>query len=134
MKTKELKVNMSIGSTPIFIKNKDFKEPKDALCYYLISSTGCYIVKNKVRQMVEFSYFNLLSSRNSLLSNVDCIFCCNALIYMQKQLQGRVLDLLYKSLAVPGYLILGEAETLTENLYDKLECLDARAKIYKRRE
>ena len=101
---------------------------------YFDYSDGCYTVKDRVRRMVEFSYFDLLSKRNPFSTGVDCIFCCNILIYMQKQLQERVLNLLYESLNVPGYLILGEAETLTENLHDKLECLDARAKIYERRE
>ena len=99
---------------------------------YFDYSDGCYTLKDKVRRMVEFSYFNLLSKRNPFLAGADCIFCCNILIYMQKQLQERVLNLLYESLNVPGYLILGEAETLTENLHDKLECLDARVKIYKK--
>ncbi|MFH1662617.1 MAG: CheR family methyltransferase, partial [Chloroflexota bacterium] len=95
---------------------------------------GCYVAEDRVRRMVEFSCFNLLSNSSPLLKNADCIFCCNILIYMQKQLQERVLDLLCHSLAIPGYLILGEAETLTENLCSKLECLDTKAKIYKRRE
>jgi len=99
---------------------------------YFDYSDDCYTVKDKIRRTVEFSYFNLLSKRNPFFTGVDFVFCCNIFIYMQKQLQERVLNLLYKSLAVPGYLILGEAETLTENLYDKLECLDARAKIYKK--
>jgi len=37
-------------------------------------------------------------------------------------------------LAVPGYLVLGEMETLTDNLRGRLERLDAGVKIYKRRD
>ncbi len=40
--------------------------------------------------------------------------------------------MLYKSLATPGYLVLGEVETLTGNLREKLECLDSKAKIFKK--
>jgi hypothetical protein len=40
--------------------------------------------------------------------------------------------MLYDSLATPGYLVLGEVETPTSNLREKLECLDAKAKIYKK--
>jgi len=40
--------------------------------------------------------------------------------------------MLYDSLATPGYLILGEVETPTSSLRDRLECLDAKAKIYKK--
>ena len=40
--------------------------------------------------------------------------------------------MLYDSLAAPGYLILGEVETPTNSLNEKFECLDAKAKIYKK--
>ena len=40
--------------------------------------------------------------------------------------------MLYNSLATPGYLVLGEVETVTSSLRQKLECLDSRAKIYKK--
>jgi chemotaxis methyl-accepting protein methylase len=64
--------------------------------------------------------------------NLDLIFCCNVLIYLQRQLQERVLDKLYNSLHSQGYLILGESETPADNLLKKLECLDRKAKIYKK--
>ncbi len=40
--------------------------------------------------------------------------------------------MLCDSLATPGYLILGEVERLTNNLNGKVECLDSKARIYKK--
>ena len=40
--------------------------------------------------------------------------------------------MLYKSLATRGYLILGELETPTDSVRGRLECLDTKAKIYKK--
>ena len=91
-----------------------------------------YVVNSSISQMVSFSYFDLTSTIRQPFVDVDCIFCCNVLIYLQSQLQERVLNMLYDSLAVPGYLILGEAETPTSSLNGKLECLDTKAKIYKK--
>ena len=91
-----------------------------------------YEVRADIRQMVSFSYFDLTSTIRQPFVDLDCIFCCNVLIYLQSQLQKRVLGMLYDSLAAPGYLILGEVETPANSLRDKLECLDARAKIYKK--
>jgi len=91
-----------------------------------------YELKADIRQMVNFSSFDLTSTIHQTLPILDCIFCCNVLIYFQSQLQERVLDMLYDSLAIPGYLILGEVEMLTGNLRGKLECLDSKAKIYKK--
>ena len=91
-----------------------------------------YEVRADIRQMVSFSYFDLTSTIRQPFVNLDCIFCCNVLIYLQSQLQERVLSMLYGSLAAPGYLILGEVETPTSSLNGRLECLDNRAKIYKK--
>lgn len=91
-----------------------------------------YEVRADIRQMVSFSRVDLTSAIQQPLLNLDCIFCCNVLIYWQKQLQEKVLGRLYDSLATPGYLVLGEMETPTSNLREKLECLDSKARIYKK--
>lgn len=91
-----------------------------------------YEVKSDIRQMVNFSSFDLTSIIHQSLLDLDCVFCCNVMIYFQRQLQEKVLAMLYDSLATPGYLVLGEVETLSGNLRGKLECLDAKAKIYKK--
>ena len=108
------------GLTPTVLEN------------YFIGCDKGYVVNDNIRQMVNFSYFDLTSTIRQSFVGVDCIFCCNVLIYLQSQLQERVLGMLYDSLTAPGYLILGEVETLTSSLNGRLECLDARAKIYKK--
>lgn len=99
---------------------------------YFVRHGGGYRVGADIRQMVSFSCFDLTSTIPPPLFNMDGIFCCNVLIYLQKQLQEEVLGRLYGALAAPGYLVLGEMETPTSNLHGKLECLDSRAKIYKK--
>jgi chemotaxis methyl-accepting protein methylase len=91
-----------------------------------------YVVNADIRQMVNFSYLDLVTTETPLFTNLDCIFCCNILIYLQRQCQEKVVDMLYQSLATPGYLILGEAEALTNSQERKLETIDAKAKIYKK--
>jgi len=92
-----------------------------------------YAVRDDIKQMVSFSYFDLTSTIQPFV-DIDCIFCCNILISLQEPLQERVLNMLYDSLATPGYLVLGEVETPTDSLRGKLECLDIKAKIYKKAE
>ena len=106
--------------------------PSSILESYFILHGENYELKTDIRQMVNFSSFDLTSTIHQTLPLLDCIFCCNVLIYFQSQLQERVLNMLYDSLATPGYLILGEVEMLTGNLRGKLECLDSKAKIYKK--
>jgi len=111
-----------VGLAPTILEN-----------YFTCYDKRC-VVSSNIRQMVGFSYFDLTSIVRQPYVNLDCIFCCNVLIYLQSQLQERVLGMLYDSLAAPGYLILGEVETPTNSLKGKLECLDAKAKIYKKNE
>ncbi len=106
--------------------------PPTILANYLTRQGEGYVVNSNIRQMVSFSSFDLVSTTTPPFTDLDCVFCCNVLIYLQKPLQERVLDTLYSSLATPGYLILGEVETPTNSLSEKLECLDTRAKIYKK--
>lgn len=91
-----------------------------------------YQVKADISRMVEFSHYDLVSGAPTPFKNLDAIFCCNVLIYFQKQLQERVLNMLYGALADTGYLILGEVENPTHNISGKLECLDSKARIYKK--
>ncbi len=102
------------------------------LTSYFVRQGEHYAVNSDIRQMVNFSYFDLASSKTPSFMNLDCIFCRNILIYLQKQLQERVLGILCNSIATPGYLILGEVETLPDSLRGQLDCLDAKAKIYKK--
>ena len=91
-----------------------------------------YKVRDDIRQMVSFSRFDLTSPLPPPFMNLDCIFCCNVLIYWQRQLQERVLDMLYASLSPRGYLVLGEVETPPNTFSEKLECLDSKARIYRK--
>ena len=99
---------------------------------YFICQGEHYVVNSNLRQMVDFSYFDLASVKSPPFGSLDCIFCCNVLIYLQRQLQERVLDMLYDSLASPGYLVLGEVETPVDNVRGRLQCLDNKARIYKK--
>ncbi len=99
--------------------------------YFTAHGQG-YQVRADIRQMVSFSHFDLTATTERPFMNLDGIFCCNVLIYFQKPLQERVLNKLYASLASPGYLVLGEVETPTSDLDDRLQCLDSKARIYKK--
>jgi chemotaxis methyl-accepting protein methylase len=91
-----------------------------------------YVVNSNIRRMVSFFHFDLVSTPTPPFTTLDCVFCCNILIYLQRQLQERVLSMVYDSLTTPGYLVLGEVETPPDSLRPRLECLNTKAKIYKK--
>jgi len=106
--------------------------PPDVLHRYFSHRGSSYLINDDLKRMVKFHRFNLVSGEEPPCTGLDCIFCCNLLIYLQRQSQEKVLGRLYKSLASPGYLVLGEVETPGDGLRPRLECLDARARIYRK--
>jgi chemotaxis methyl-accepting protein methylase len=106
--------------------------PPPTLANHFSRNGEGYAANSNIRHMVNFSYFDLTSATPPPFAALDCAFCCNILIYLQRQLQEKVLSLVYDSLATPGYLVLGEVETLTDNLRPRLECINTKAKIYKK--
>jgi len=106
--------------------------PAAAVGDYFTPCPGGYRVSPEISGMVQFHRFDLTRREPISLWGVDCIFCCNVLIYMQRRLQERLLANLWHCLAADGYLVLGEAETPSRNLLSRLECLDSRARIYRK--
>lgn len=80
---------------------------------------------------VTFANHNLVS--DSTFSEVNLILCRNVLIYFNRELQNRVIQLFYDSLPVNGFLFLGSKETLEFSpLKNHFEVVDADAKIWRK--
>ena len=116
----------------IYATNDIENVPRTILERYFTFRDGSYVVNSDIRRMVDLSYFDLVSTTPPPFVNLDLIFCCNFLIYLQRHRQERVIDTLYDSLNAPGYLVVGEVEALTGSSSKKLECLDNKARIYKK--
>lgn len=72
-----------------------------------------YEVSKKLRDLCLFSQHNLTS--DPPFSHIDLISCRNLLIYLDYELQSRVLSLFHYALNEGGTLFLGTAETLGDN-------------------
>jgi chemotaxis protein methyltransferase CheR len=68
-------------------------------------------LKPDVRNMVQFTNFNLLRDPRSL-GTFDVVFCRNVLIYFDQPTKTRVLDSLATVMDKDGILVLGGAETV----------------------
>lgn len=90
-----------------------------------------YRVKKAVRDMVIFAEQDVI--KDPPFSKIDLISCRNLLIYMEAELQRKVVPLFHYALAPGGFLFLGNAESVGEftNLF---ETLDHKWKLYKRKE
>lgn len=71
-----------------------------------------YIIKDEVKSLVDFSYFNLQSPLPPSAGPFDVIFCRNVMIYFTTATTKKVVEIFAASLNPGGYLFLGHSETL----------------------
>jgi two-component system CheB/CheR fusion protein len=85
-------------------------------------------INNTIREMVVFAHHN--SIKDPPFTKLDIISCRNVLIYMEPELQKKLITLFNYSLNPGGILLLGNAETLGSN-YEGMEELDSKLRIFK---
>ncbi len=96
---------------------------------YFVKTEDGYRVSNEIREMVVFAQHNLIMHPPFI--NIDIISCRNLLIYMDTDLQKKILGLFYFSLNTNGIMILGSSETLG-SMGNHFETEDNKLKIFKR--
>ncbi len=99
------------------------------LSQFFVAENDSYRVNTLIREMVVFAPQNVI--KDPPFTKLDIITCRNMLIYMEPELQRKLLSLFNYSLNPGGVLLLGTAETLGNFKYGFTE-LDAKLKIYKR--
>ncbi len=87
-----------------------------------------YRVRQELRELVVFAPQNVL--QDPPFSRLDVISCRNLLIYLEPEVQQRILNLLHFGLREGGALFLGSSETAGAG--DLFEPIDKRARIYRR--
>jgi two-component system CheB/CheR fusion protein len=87
-----------------------------------------YQIKKHIRESVVFTVHNLIS--DPPFSKIDLISCRNVLIYLNSELQKRLLPLLCYALKPGGALFLGPSETIT-GLSDLFSPLDKKFKVFR---
>jgi two-component system CheB/CheR fusion protein len=89
---------------------------------------GNYRIRKSIRDMVIFSEHNLI--KDPPFSKLDLISCRNVLIYMDGELQKRLIPIFYYALSPGKFLFLGSSETVN-GFTDLFDTLDRKAKLYK---
>jgi len=79
-----------------------------------------YRVNKELRESIVFASHNLIC--DAPFSRLDLISCRNFLIYLQPQLQAKVINLFHFSLNTGGYLSLGSSESIgrKEELFETI--------------
>lgn len=95
---------------------------------FFVKKGSTFKVKEEIREMVVFAAQNLV--KDPPFSRLDMISCRNLLIYLNAELQKKVLPLFGYSLKPDGILFLGSSETIGDHA-DLFSVLDKKWKIYK---
>lgn len=81
--------------------------------FYLDTDQGGYVVRDEVRELVEFRHHNLVREPVPFEpGELDLILCRNVTIYFDRTTTKRLMQRLHGCLRPGGYLFLGHAETL----------------------
>lgn len=90
------------------------------------------MIKKELKDYILFSFHNLVT--DGVFGEMNMIFCRNVLIYFNKDLQNKVLHLIYDSLVPGGFLCLGTKESLRfSDLESEFEVISESFKIYRKK-
>jgi two-component system, chemotaxis family, CheB/CheR fusion protein len=95
---------------------------------YFIKKSNGYQINDSIRGMVVFARHNIL--QDPPFSKIDLISCRNLLIYLNSDVQQKILSMFYLSLVENGYLFLGSSESLG-NVSDGFVVIDNKSKVYR---
>lgn len=90
-----------------------------------------FAVSRRVKRRVTFDRHDLV--RDGPKAAKDLVLCRNILIYIDGEHKPAVFETLVESLADDGYLVLGKTETVPPGFRDRLEPVDKRNRLYRKR-
>ncbi|MBB6500315.1 CheR family methyltransferase [Pedobacter cryoconitis] len=100
------------------------------LSNYYTARYGAASINHSLKKNMLFSAHNLAS--DGVFNEFQLISCRNVLIYFNTDLQKKVIDLFYNSLANFGFLCLGSKETLRSTEIGRFRIVDKKNNIYQK--
>jgi two-component system, chemotaxis family, CheB/CheR fusion protein len=103
----------------------------ERLARWFVREGDTYCVVKELREMCIFSQHNVI--KDAPFSKLDLVSCRNLLIYLNSELQNRVIPLFHFALLAGRFLFLGNSENVTR--HPKLFApVDRRARIFRKLE
>jgi two-component system CheB/CheR fusion protein len=98
---------------------------------YFVKEDGHYRIRKEVREMTIFAEQNAI--KDPPFTKMDIVSCRNTLIYLNAEVQKKLLPIFHYALKPEGLLLLGSSESVG-SFSDLFETVDKRWKIFRRRE
>jgi two-component system CheB/CheR fusion protein len=116
------------GVYPVNIAS-DVSEQRLARFFVYDAEASCYRIQKHIRDMLIFSEQDVI--RDPPFSRLDLLTCRNLLIYLNGDIQKRLIALFHYALLPHGVLFLGASETIGDGAR-RFSVLDRKAKFYQR--
>ncbi|TRZ74343.1 MAG: PAS domain S-box protein [Bacteroidetes bacterium] len=120
---------IEIARKGIFPANIATYVSPDRLNRFFIKTDDGYRVNTEIREKVVFAKHNIIM--HPPFTKIDILSCRNLLIYMDNELQKKLLGLFHYSINPEGIMLLGSSETLRTQSH-LFTPVDAKLKIFKR--
>jgi len=101
---------VDIARKGLFVDNIASDVSPKRLSRFFTKTDDGFRINTEIREMIVFAQHNIIM--HPPFTNIDIISCRNLLIYMDPELQRKLLGLFYYSLNQEGILMLGTSETL----------------------
>lgn len=115
--------------TGIFSRKCVANLTKSQLKHYFTERGDQYIVNKDIREKIIFATQNVL--QDSPFTKLDIVSCRNLFIYLEPELQKKLLHLFHYSLKPDGILMLGSAETIDKATH-LFKSLPGKTRLFKR--
>lgn len=99
--------------------------------FFIRDSGSNYRIQKSIRDMIVFSEQDII--KDPPFSKLDLLSCRNLLIYMDRELQKKLIPLFSYALNSGGFLFLGPSETVGE-FENFFETMDRKSKLYRKKD
>ena len=104
--------------------------PRASEAIFSTAEEGAFRIKKDIREMAVFAIQDVL--KDAPFTKLDLLSCRNLLIYLDAELQKKLLPLFHYTLRPDGILFLGSSESI-DGFSDLFSLLDKKWKLFKRR-
>lgn len=117
-----------IARKGVFPANITADVSPERLSRFFILQDENYRINTEIREMVVFAQHNIIM--HPPFTKLDILTCRNLLIYLDSELQKKILGMFYYSLNPEGIMVLGSSESLGTQSH-LFKVADSKLKLYK---
>ncbi len=123
--------SISQARTGLYPANISLDVSAQRLKQYFVKEEGGFRIRSEIREWMVFAVQNVIS--DAPFTKLDLVSCRNLMIYLDLELQSRLIPMFQYSLRPGGVLFLGSSETVG-TFGDLFSTLDRKWKIFRRTE